>query len=638
MRSRLALRVLPIGLLTAAWTAAWLYAWAMGGSLDAENILWTAVAVAAGISAVLASRRAENHDSARSFVLFGGGAFMWAVGQAVWTYYTLRGVDVPYPSLADVGYLAALPLFAAGILTWPRARRRRLTQGELLEMALGFGALALVVAEFAIKPLISDGIHGLTGALSLTYPIAEFGLAAVIIVGLLFGGWRDRGRLVLIMVGLLALAIGDTVFVNLDGVIGRAIEPAWTIPFVALGVAATLEPVGRHVLRRASWLKIILLLVVFTGLRGVQLAEAFADVSMIEWIEDLGLSFLLLAVLARTLALGRTEREERERTELLKAEVERAYADRDAALEASRTGVALVADGEVRFWNAAFVELLDVEATGRGIAWTAFRVQLDHMSGEDLSFWRDDRYLCVRSTDLSSGERLVTVDDFTTEETEREHRDRFVAEIVQAREEEARKIAELLHDDALQELSALALRLELDALRSGNERLVDFARDTNAISRSIRQLVVDLHPAVLESRGLGPAIEAAAQTLRDAGTEVTVEDLPLRFEPELERLAYRLAQEGLANVVKHAEATHVEVKLQLRNGSLHFEICDDGRGFEPEMQTAGLRHGRLGLHLAQQRLELAGGKLVVGPARGRGTSFSFDLPVVLRTRPLVATG
>jgi signal transduction histidine kinase len=638
MRSRVTLHVLPVGLLAAAWTAAWLYTWTTGGSLDAENILWTGVAMTAAISALLASRRAENRASARSFVLFGAGAFMWAIGQAVWTYYTLRGVEVPYPSLADVGYLAALPLFAAGILTWPRARQRRLAHGELLEMALGFGAVALVVGEFAIAPLLDDGIHGLTGALTLTYPIAEFGLAAVIIVGLLFGGWRDRGRLVLIMGGLLALAVGDTVFVKLDGVVAGAIEPAWTIPFLALGVAAALPPARRYLLRRTSWLKLILLLVVFTGLRGLQLAEAFAHESTIEWIENLALSLLLLAALARALSLGRSEREERQRSERLKAEVERAYSDRDAALEASRTGVALLADGEVRFWNAAFVELLDVEATGRGIAWTAFRERLDRMTRDELSFWRDDRYLRIRSTNLSSGERLVTVDDFTAEETEREDRDRFVAEVVQAREEEARMIAELLHDDALQELSALALRLELDALRSGNEHLVDFARDTNAISRSIRQLVVDLHPAVLESRGLSPAIEAAAQNLRAAGIEVTVDDLPLRFEPDLERLAYRLAQEGLANVLKHAEATHVEVKLQLRKGSLHFEIRDDGRGFEPAVQTAGLRHGRLGLHLARQRLDLVGGTLVVGPAGGRGTSFSFDLPVALRTRLLEATG
>lgn len=563
---------------------------------------------------------------------------MWAIGQAAWTYYALRGVDIPYPSLADVGYLAALPLFAAGILTWPRASRRRLAQGELVEMALGFFAVALVVAEFAIAPLLDDGIHGLTGALNLTYPIAEFGLAAVIIVGLLFGGWRDRGRLVLIMGGLLALAVGDTVFVRLDGAIGRAIEPAWTIPFVALAVAAALAPGRRQILRRTSWLKLILLLIVFAGLRSLQLAEAFEDASTIKWIEDLALSFLLLAALARALSLGRTEREERQRAERLKDEVERAYADRDTALEASRTGVALLADGDVRFWNAAFVELLNVEATGRGTAWTAFRGRLDRMTGEEVSFWRDDRYLCVRSTDLTSGERLVTVDDFTTEETERENRDRFVAEVVQAREEEARLIAELLHDDALQELSALALRLELDALRSGNKRLVEFARDTNAISRSIRQLVVDLHPAVLESRGLAPAVEAAAQPLRDAGIEVSVDDFPLRFEPGLERLAYRLAQEALANVLKHADATHVEVKFQLREGSLHLEICDDGRGLGPALQTAGLGQGRLGLHLARQRLELAGGKLVVGPAGGRGTSFSFDLPVALQARALVATG
>src|SRR5207302_3748072 len=158
-----------------------------------------------------------------------------------------------------------------------------------------------------------------------------------------------------------------------------------------------------------------------------------------------------------------------ERMEWLAVEVKRAYADRDAALEASRTGVALFSDGRARFWNHAFVEVLELSGDGLEMSWDAFVGRLGRAVpvGSDRVFEHGDRSVRLRVTELPDGDVLVTVDDVTFEEKERESRDRFVAEIVQAREEEAQSIAELLHDDALQELSALALRLELDAMRSG---------------------------------------------------------------------------------------------------------------------------------------------------------------------------
>lgn len=352
-----------------------------------------------------------------------------------------------------------------------------------------------------------------------------------------------------------------------------------------------------------------------------------------------GVAVILLLVLARSLAIGKGDREARERSERLNQEVRRAYADRDAALEASRTGVALFSKGKARFWNHAFVEVLGLAGDGQDMTWAAFSGRLDReiAVGADIVVERGDRHVRIRVTELPDGDVLVTVDDVTFEQNERESRDRFVAEIVQAREEEARSIAELLHDDALQELSALALRLELDAMRSGNEHLVGFARDTNAISRSIRRLVVDLHPAVLESRGLAPAVDMAAQPLREAGITVDVDDLPLRIEPQLERLCYRLVQEALANVLAHADAGHVDVMLELRNGSLHCEVRDDGLGIDRRLSREVSSHEQHGLQLARKRLELAGGVLAVTQTAAGGTSFTFDLPITLRARELEAT-
>ena len=638
MRGRMSFRLLPIALVTAAWVVAWLCEWFAGIGPDAENVLWSVVAVVAAANAFTAARRPENRATALSFRLFGAGAVLWSFGQAGWTWYTLHGNAVPYPSWDDVGYLGALPLFAAGIVAWPRARRGRISRAELFEMGLACGALALFVNEFAIAPLLHNGIHGITGALDLTYPLAELGLAATVVVGLFFGGWRDRTRLVTVMLGLLALAVGDTVFVQLDGLMGLALDATWTAPFVALGVAAALPPNARAARQRDfSWMRLAVIMAAFVLLRSMQLVDAAGQIGAIETAEQAAVSALLMLVLARALAVGHKERGERQRTERLNDEVKRAYADRDAALEASRTGVALFSSGRARFWNHAFVEVLGLAGDGGDMSLQALVARLDRPVevGEDTTFVHAGRYVRLRVTALDDSDVLATVDDVTAEERERDNRERFVAEIVQAREEEARSIAELLHDDALQELSALALRLELDAVRSGNENLVGFARDTNAISCSIRQLVVDLHPAVLESRGLAPAIDMAAQPLREAGVVVEVEELPLRLEPELERLCYRLAQEALANVLAHANASRVDVALELYRGSLRCDIRDDGGGIHLEHRAGG--KGRHGIQLARKRLELAGGTLTVGPNPSGGTSFAFELPVAPRAHRLEAT-
>src|SRR5256885_16886598 len=141
-----------------------------------------------------------------------------------------------------------------------------------------------------------------------------------------------------------------------------------------------------------------------------------------------GVAVLLLLVLARSLAAGKGDRDARERTEQLNEEVRRAYADRDAALEASRTGVALFSNGKARFWNHAFVEVLGLAGDGQEMTWGALSGRLDReiAVGADTVVERGERHVRIRVTELPDGDVLVTVDDVTIEEKERESRDRFV--------------------------------------------------------------------------------------------------------------------------------------------------------------------------------------------------------------------
>lgn len=173
----------------------------------------------------------------------------------------------------------------------------------------------------------------------------------------------------------------------------------------------------------------------------------------------------------------------------------------------------------------------------------------------------------------------------------------------------------------MQQLTALGFRLELEAQKHELPRLRELAGDTAQITSSIRRLLIELHPAILDSQGLAPAIDVVAEGLRDRGIDVRVAPFPHRLPRETETLAYRLVQEALANVLRHSEARTAEVDLRIQDGMLRGRVSDSG---------AGVRNGErdgLGLLVARERVELAGGRFLVDAAAGGGTDFLFELPL-----------
>ena len=210
----------------------------------------------------------------------------------------------------------------------------------------------------------------------------------------------------------------------------------------------------------------------------------------------------------------------------------------------------------------------------------------------------------------------------------REHanRDRFLVEIVAAREEEARRVAGLLHDDAVQQLTALGLRLELAERRTGAPEIGRLAGEAREITRSLRRLMTELYPAALESQGLAAAVDVAAKSLREQGVGVHVTPCEERASHEREAVAYRVIVEALSNVGKHACASQVAVEVSV-DDALRCEVRDDGLGFDTSLAESAPSHGSLGLHLARERIESAGGRLFIHSAAGRGTTLGFELPL-----------
>lgn len=210
-----------------------------------------------------------------------------------------------------------------------------------------------------------------------------------------------------------------------------------------------------------------------------------------------------------------------------------------------------------------------------------------------------------------------------------QERRRLLARIVRAQEEERRRIAGDLHDESVQTLTALAIRLDVLSARIDDPELVQQLVEIKATARSaistLRQLMFELHPPVLDRDGLAAALLPHLEQLRlEPGLEVELEDaLGEELAPETAAAAYRIVQEALLNIRKHAGARRVDVKLAGRADGLHVSVSDDGRGFE----TGGRQEpGHLGLSAMRERVEMAGGWIRIDSEPGRGTTVEFTLP------------
>ncbi len=216
-----------------------------------------------------------------------------------------------------------------------------------------------------------------------------------------------------------------------------------------------------------------------------------------------------------------------------------------------------------------------------------------------------------------------------------EDRTRLLQRSNAAIEAERNRIARDLHDGPIQGVSAASLSLEAVKLmmESGDTaRALDTVRkiceELGEEAFSLRRIMSDLRPPLLEQRGLIPAVRELCEKWQGE-TEVPVQviaDAHGHVPDDVETLAYRVVQEAMSNVKKHAAATEVSIRIEAVAGSLRVEVKDNGSGFDPEDARQFLRAGKVGLASMRERAELAGGTLTVKSAPGAGTSVTATLP------------
>ena len=202
-------------------------------------------------------------------------------------------------------------------------------------------------------------------------------------------------------------------------------------------------------------------------------------------------------------------------------------------------------------------------------------------------------------------------------------------QLLSAQEEERKKISRELHDVIAQTLTTINIRLaalkkEAAFNTKGLERSI--ARTQQLVERSVNivhQFARELRPTVLDDLGLIPALHTFMKSFREqTGIRVSLSAPAAvnRVNSDKRTVLFRVAQEALANVARHAQAGEAKVKIQKRDGVICMKISDNGKGFQKERLLHSKKSKRLGLLGMRERLEMVGGSFTVKSAPGRGTT------------------
>lgn len=273
------------------------------------------------------------------------------------------------------------------------------------------------------------------------------------------------------------------------------------------------------------------------------------------------------------------------------------------------------------------------------------------LKGETINERYEQHILRRDGTDatIELATRLITKDDepvgfeniardVTEERRMRDNLRFYLKEVLNAQEEERKRLSRDLHDDVAQSLLLMIRQLDeliSDPHRRFNkptkealERIFDLTIKTHG---SLRDYAQSLRPDILDQMGLIPTLEWMAENLRqEYGMKVNVESYGSEdtLSPEVKLVFFRIAQEAMSNIRRHSGATNVSVKLQCETGKAMMTITDDGKGFEVPQHLGDLiSSGRLGLTGMEERAKLLGASMSVQSELGKGTTVTIEAAI-----------
>lgn len=207
------------------------------------------------------------------------------------------------------------------------------------------------------------------------------------------------------------------------------------------------------------------------------------------------------------------------------------------------------------------------------------------------------------------------------------------SQVITAQEEERKRISRELHDETAQALTSLLVRLRLlqgtQNLEDVRHGIAELRELTARTVEDVRKLAVELRPTMLDNLGLVAAIEWYSRELShqiDAPIDFNVDGVIDRLPADVELVIYRVVQEALTNLARHARATHASVELIAQDDGLEVRIADNGVGFDLTEATSSRERG-LGLFGMRERVELIGGSFLIRSAPGAGTTMLVRVPL-----------
>ena len=212
-----------------------------------------------------------------------------------------------------------------------------------------------------------------------------------------------------------------------------------------------------------------------------------------------------------------------------------------------------------------------------------------------------------------------------------EMRGELLRKVISVQEEERKRIARELHDETSQDLATLLLSVETtvgSVAEPLKERLMRMKAMANRTLDSIHRLIFDLRPSVLDDLGLASAIRWAAEgRLEPLGIDLAFEVIGTerRLKPEIETTLFRIGQEAISNIARHAEASSVRIMVEFGDRSVRLQVEDNGKGFEPE-KVASSADRAIGLLGMRERAALLDGAFAIDSEPGKGTRLTIEIP------------
>ncbi len=676
-----------ISVLFAGWTAGhWI---SDSATVSIDDIGEAVAAFVAAASCGFAAARTSGRTRV-AWGLFALSALSWAVGEVVWSIYEVgMGVEVPFPSLADAGFLVAIPLAVAGVLAFTSAPTRLATRGETV-LAGSIVALSLLFVAWAagLSNVYATSTQSLaTQVIALAYPVGDIIIATTLVVALRRARRADVGRMLLLIGGLACNALADSAFAYMTangtyGVLGSALDTGWVVGYLLIALAplwparptGTEAPEGPIELWQLGLPWVAVLAAAVTVIRMAALGQTL-DPFASALAGGIGVLLVANQVLTHRDSLDLLDQSRR-----MEAQLARRNNLLDQIVSHAPLGIARVGtDMKIIDVNPRMAALLRIEPqkmVGTAVADYLRQDEFERVFEVFQPLWRgavdtvesDSRAIRADHSEVwlhwsATGVRNASgrIDYFIAmyEDNDAEHAaneaaaahlaglerlNRLKSEFVSLVSHEFRTalvgisgFSEMIRDEdvSLDEAKVYAGDINKDAERLN--RMINDMLDLDRIEAgrlTLHHQTVDMNNLVEDA-----VDRARASSARHTFTcNLAVEKPVVQADPD--RIAQVLSN-LLSNAIKYSpDGGDIAVTSLARDGVVEVSVHDHGVGIAPEfVDRLFSRYERyeksaskiigtgLGLAISRQIVEMHGGKIWVESKQGDGSDFRFTIPV-----------